>query len=370
MKSFNALKPSKLRLLPDNHFMIWDAMAWAFLVYIILYWVAGYFIDSSPPAVLFRSVLCLVFIPLYIGSFWLLESRFGTLGHWLMIFIGLIGHLDYWGAIAFQLHAVAFMVFAQSTTKAIINLTIVTLLTMAAAWLVGSPTVYFLLIAPMVLIGGLGEHFFFRKMRAENALLHAQAKLASQATQLERERIARDLHDVMGHSLSAIAIKSELANKLIDSDPVRAKQEMHDVETTARQLLQDVRQAVVGYQADGLQHEYNMAKTTLQSAGIAVQATAEPVTLDGEVENALCLIMREGITNIIRHAKASKVELAGKIQGNHYLLSICDDGQGLANTAPGNGMNNIDLRAKHIGGSATYKDRASGCCLQVKVKLP
>lgn len=349
--------------------MIWDAMAWAFLIYILLYWIAGYFIDPTLPAVLFRTALCLVFVPLYIGSFWLLESRFGPLGHWLMILIGLLGHLDYWGAIAFQLPAVAFMVFSQSTSKAVINLTIVTVLTMAAAWLAASPTVYFLLIAPMVLIGGMGEHFFFRKMRAENALLHAQAKLASQATQLERERIARDLHDVMGHSLSAIAIKSELANKLIDQDPSRAKQEMHEVEATARQLLQDVRQAVVGYQADGLQHEYNMAKATLQSAGIAVLANAQPVQLADEIDNALCLILREGITNIIRHAKASQVELTGKIQGQHYLLSICDNGQGLAGATPGNGMANMDLRAKHIGGSATYENRSSGCCLHVKVKL-
>ncbi|WP_199671136.1 sensor histidine kinase [Salinibius halmophilus] len=220
----------RIKLLPDNHFMLWDALAWAFLIYILLFWFAGYFIDSSWSALLFRTALCLVYIPLYIGSFWLLDSRYGTLGYWLMIAIGLLGHLDYWGAIAFQLPAVAFMVWAQSTSKAIINLAIVTVLTIIVAWWTKMPMVYILLIAPMVLIGGMGEHFFFRKMRAENELLHAQAALASQATQLERERIARDLHDVMGHSLSAIAIKSELANKLIEADPQRAKQEMADVE--------------------------------------------------------------------------------------------------------------------------------------------
>lgn len=357
------------KLLPDNHFMLWDALAWAFLIYILLFWLAGNFIDSSWLAVVFRTVLCVVYIPVYIGSFWLLDSRYGALGHWLMITLGLIGHVDYWGAIAFQLPAVAFMVWAQSTTKAIINLSLVTVLTIIAAWLANSPTVYLLLIAPLVLIGGLGEHFFFRKMRAENELLQAQAALATQATQLERERIARDLHDVMGHSLSAITIKSELATKLIDADPARAKQEMLDVEHTARTLLQDVRQAVVGYQADGLQHEYNMAKATLQSAGINVQASAQPITLADNVDNTLCLILREAVTNIVRHANATTVTLKGARQGDYYHISICDNGVGLGDAQPGNGMRNIDLRAKHIGASAQYERRDQGCCLQLKVKI-
>ncbi|WP_119395974.1 sensor histidine kinase [Salinibius halmophilus] len=112
-----------------------------------------------------------------------------------------------------------------------------------------------------------------------------------------------------------------------------------------------------------------MAKATLQSAGIAVQASAEPVTLSGEVENTLCLILREAVTNVIRHSQATQVDLKGEYQGNAYHISVCDNGVGIANARPGNGMNNIELRAKHIFATAIYQNRQQGCCLHIEVNL-
>src|SRR5581483_2587369 len=143
-----------------------------------------------------------------------------------------------------------------------------------------------------------------RDLRMRNKeLMEARAELALSAVEAERERFARDLHDLLGHSLSVIAIKAELAGRLLKLDPERAAAEVADVEGVARESLREVRQAVSGYRQPTLEKELEGARVALSAAGIEADVVRAPVTLDPEVEAVLAWTVREGATNVIRHSQ-------------------------------------------------------------------
>ena len=150
-----------------------------------------------------------------------------------------------------------------------------------------------------------------RDLRMRNQeLTEARAELALTAVTAERERFARDLHDLLGHSLSVIAIKAELAGRLLELDPERAAAEVGDVEQVARQSLREVRQAVSGYRQPTLEGELEGARVALSAAGIEAEFERAPVTLDPEVEAVLAWAVREGATNVIRHSGARAARCA------------------------------------------------------------
>ncbi|HWE09846.1 MAG TPA: histidine kinase [Solirubrobacteraceae bacterium] len=130
-----------------------------------------------------------------------------------------------------------------------------------------------------------------------NELCEARAELARTAVAAERERFARDLHDLLGHSLSVITIKAELAGRLLPDDPARSGREIAEVEQVARQALAEVRQAVSGYRRPTLDGELEGARMALSAAGIAAEFDRAPTPLDPEVEAVLAWTVREGATN-------------------------------------------------------------------------
>ena len=126
----------------------------------------------------------------------------------------------------------------------------------------------------------------------------------------ERERIARDLHDLLGHTLSVIALKSELASKLADRDPARAVAEIREVERVSRDALAEVRAAVEGYKGRGFSGELRSAEQALGSAGVRLDTDVKPVTCSPRQEAVLALALRETVTNVVRHARASVCRVA------------------------------------------------------------
>ena len=151
---------------------------------------------------------------------------------------------------------------------------------------------------PAVVVGGSNIYFAQRnrtlaKLRIANEEIEHLAKVA------ERERIARDLHDVLGHTLSVITLKSELAGKMMDRDPARAGKEIREVEQISRQALHEVRDAIRGYRTQGLAAELAQAKATLETAGLAVQCDAGTgPQLPAVQESVLSLAVREAVTNV------------------------------------------------------------------------
>jgi two-component system, NarL family, sensor histidine kinase DesK len=180
-----------------------------------------------------------------------------------------------------------------------------------------------------------------RDLRVRNReLADARAELAHAAVAAERERFARDLHDLLGHSLSVIAIKAELAGRLLPGSPERAAVEVGEVEGVARQALSEVRQAVSGYRQPTLAGELEGARVALSAAGIDASIDREPVALDPEVEAVLAWTVREGATNVIRHSGASHCSVTVRAAAGDAGVEVLDDGVGNGR-APGRGDSDV-----------------------------
>jgi two-component system sensor histidine kinase DesK len=168
----------------------------------------------------------------------------------------------------------------------------------------------------------------------------------------ERERIARDLHDILGHTLSVIILKSELANKLFESDRKRSHTEIADVERISRQALAEVREAISGYHTGGIQMEFERAHATLHAAGIAVQHDCERMEIPATQERVLALALREAVTNVVRHSQANHCRIQLRQVDGAYQLNVCDDGRGGV-VEQGMGLRGMRYRAESIGGSVS-----------------
>jgi two-component system sensor histidine kinase DesK len=174
--------------------------------------------------------------------------------------------------------------------------------------------------------------------RTNKELQHARAELASVAVANERRRFARDLHDLLGHSLSLIAIKARLAQRVQHSDPARATQELADIESAARTSLAEVREAVSGYRRATIATELAGVRSALESAGVALDTRVTRMELDAEDEAVLAWALREATTNVVRHAGAGSVIVRLEPAGHGARLEVEDDGSGATNGSTGNGL--------------------------------
>jgi len=184
----------------------------------------------------------------------------------------------------------------------------------------------------------------------------------------ERERIARDLHDVLGHSLSSIALKSELAGRILQQDPQAALVEIADIEMLSRRALDEVREAIHGYHAGDIEAEFDRARGMLTTAGIAVESHCDPRQIDPATERVLALVLREAVTNVVRHARASRCRLTLERSDGAYRLMILDDGRG-GTLQEGLGMRSIRARVDALGGSASWEGM-DGTLLTVAIPIP
>ncbi|HEY0784983.1 MAG TPA: sensor histidine kinase [Acidobacteriaceae bacterium] len=202
--------------------------------------------------------------------------------------------------------------------------------------------------------------------RANAKLRMAHTEIEQLAKTAERERIARDLHDLLGHTLSLIVIKSELAGKLFASHPERAARELHDIEQTARRALSEVRETVSGYRSVGLSDELLQAAQTLEAAGVKPQVPTMAPRLQAQHEATLALVLREAVTNVVRHAGARHCRVEIDASNNTTRLVVEDDGRGRIERE-GNGLRGMRERIVALGGSLKL-DSAMGT--RIEVALP
>jgi two-component system sensor histidine kinase DesK len=183
----------------------------------------------------------------------------------------------------------------------------------------------------------------------------------------ERDRIARDLHDVLGHTLSVIVLKSELAERLVTQNPQRATTELQDVERTARALLQTVRDTISGYLSSDLGQEFDQARGTLETAGLSVTSNFAQLQLPAQQAHVLSLALREAVTNIVRHARAKHCKLA--LSGTRYasLLTVEDDGTWQVGSSDGHGLRGMRERVSALGGTLHLTHEAG---TQLRIELP
>jgi len=238
----------------------------------------------------------------------------------------------------------------------------------AAAVVVRSPDriVITTWITGVIFIVGMGNLFLGDRIRQTALLRRAREDVEELAKVAERERIARDLHDVLGHTLSVIALKSELASKLADRDPERAVEEIREVERVSREALAEVRAAVEGYKSRGFSGELHSAQQALGSAGVRLDTLVQQVPLSPRQETVLALALRETITNVVRHARASVCRVALGIDRGELVLTIQDDGVG-GPLHEGNGLLGMRERVRAAGGTLDV-DGVRG--VKVCVRLP
>lgn len=189
------------------------------------------------------------------------------------------------------------------------------------------------------------------------------------ATTAERERIGRDLHDLLGHTLSLITLKLELARKLSERDPAGSRRELDDAERVARHALAEVRSAVTGIRSSSLAAELASARLMLESSLVHLDYDPPPMALPPEVEHGLSLVLREAATNIARHARARRAGIEFSRDGDTLRLCILDDGRGGVD-ADGNGIAGMRDRVRALGGSlAIESPRGQGTRLLIGVPL-
>lgn len=192
-----------------------------------------------------------------------------------------------------------------------------------------------------------------------------QAALRQTLKSAERERIARDLHDILGHTLSVVILKTELASRLIAHDPARAKAEIDEVEKISRNALAEIREAIRGYRSHDLRAELDQAKSTLETAGVTVEEEYDAAGLPLSHERVLALVLREAVTNIVRHAQAKRCSIRFERDEDVYRLEVKDDGRGGVREE-GMGLRGIRERVEAIGGQATWASD-SGTALTITV---
>jgi two-component system sensor histidine kinase DesK len=239
---------------------------------------------------------------------------------------------------------------------------------LAEILLLGYPVFVFALTMILAVAVFFGNHFFVENTRKRAELKLSHDEVRRLAALAERERIGRDLHDLLGHTLSMVALKSELAGKLLDRDPLAARREIDEVGRVARDALAQVRRAVSGIRAAGIAAELASAKLLLESDGVTFRYERADVPLTPELETVFALTLREAITNIQRHARAHHAKVTFEAVDDDAVLLITDDGRG-GQLAPGNGLTGMRERIESLGGRLRVES-AAGRGTRIEARLP
>ena len=387
MSCDSAKRRSRYLVLPDDAEIGWSPFLW--LIYLgwpFLYLILG---EDRPVDWVLAVAAVAVFLPLYFWGYW-------STGRRLLAIIAAITALGAvytplnGGGTVFFIYAAAFVGWAVDGRLALGVLGGILAAIGLETWVFDlSPGAWIPAITFAALIG-LSSLHFSEARRKNRSLQRAREEVERLAKVAERERIARDLHDLLGHTLTLISVKSDLAVKLSTLDPDRARAEMAEVHRTARTALAEVRRAVRGYReggTGGLRHELETVRTSLAAGGLALRVEGSPEellrpaddALTAEQEEALAFALREAATNVLRHARASRCEVRfersapdGPGAGGVARLQVIDDGRGGAGArqARGNGLGGMRERVERLGGRLAIDARSDGGGTRLIVELP
>jgi two-component system sensor histidine kinase DesK len=292
---------------------------------------------------------------------WLPPALLALLTAWVIV-LALTESKDWYWFFTYAGLAAGVAFPARRAIGIIVGLMVVTAIVgvMTVGWLQTGRIVF------LVAAGGFGMIGVGRLLITIHALRAAQAEIARLAVAEERLRFARDLHDLLGHSLSVIAIKTALAHRLLPDAPERAMREMDDVQTVTQDALREVRDAVTGYRQPTLTAELANAREILAAAGIAYQCEDNVGALPPAIESVLAWTVREGVTNIVRHSRARHATICIRHEHDTVRADISDDGEGKASDAPaspsgsGSGLRGLAERAAAVGGQIEAHSRPTG----------
>jgi two-component system, NarL family, sensor histidine kinase DesK len=215
---------------------------------------------------------------------------------------------------------------------------------------------FYLMIAS--LSGGLTVFAVYQLRRASMREHGAGAQLAQLTSARERERFSRDLHDILGYSLSAITLKAELTRKLVGSDPALAQDELAEVVELSRQAAADVRMMASGYSRISLTREAASAASLLSAACITPRLTIDCGVLNEKIDAVLAIVLREAVTNVLRHSAARNCAIEASQKGTMVTLAVTNDGvsRPAKSGTGGQGLRNLTSRLEDIGGTLSTAD--------------
>lgn len=355
-----------MRLIPKDKELGWTPYAWT--IYVVFFLIAPSMSRHTTPMEWAATAFGLViFLALYFRGYWVRGRELLAIIAALTL-LAMVYYPFNPGAGCFFIYAGSFAGRCGTTRQSIGVIAAIEILCVAQTWWIHMSVFNaFWPVVFTVLVGAISIHF--EQVGRSNARLKlAQDEVEHLAKVAERERIARDLHDLLGHTLSLIVLKSELASKLAERDPQRAGSEIRDVERISRDALAQVRAAVTGYRSGGMTAELDAANHALATAGIVADCRLETVKLPASHEVVLALAIREASTNILRHAGAKRAAFQLRHRGDAVILTVSDDGRG--GSAPfGSGLAGMRERIASLGGSLV-RDGSHGTILTITLPLP
>ncbi len=352
-----------MKLLPDNSRINW--VPYLCLLPVLLVPLDAYFGNTTTGEWIATGIAMAIFLPLYFWSFWLRGWK-AVLPIGGMATLGLLATPFNSSASIFILYASGVVGFLGNAKRSVTVLSIIIAAVALQSWLLAFSVGYW---APTIVLAVVFGGFCINWMETDrtNAKLRMkQEEIERFAKIAERERIARDLHDLLGHTLSLSVLKARLAGRLINRDSDKAIQEVAEIEQISRDALQEVREAVQGYRSVGLAGELESARLALDAADIAGKFSTAEITLEPAQDSILAMTLREAITNVIRHSGAKRCRVLLSQSDSVIKLEIDDDGRG-GRFIEGSGLNGMRERLV-AGGGALHIDSSNG--MKVSASLP
>ena len=354
-----------MRLIPKDDDLGWTPYAWT--VYVAFFTISPMLARNARPIDWLISIgSTIVFLALYFRGHWVRGRRIIPIIAAILA-LGLLVYPQNSAAGVFFIYAAGFASRLDHDKAAIATIAGIEVIVGIEAFATGMHLFSVVWVVVFVaLVGAINVHFEgVGRQQAKLRLAHDEIEHLAKVA--ERERIARDLHDLLGHTLSVIILKSELASKLAERDPERARAEIRDVERISRDALTQVRAAVRGYRSGGLQAEVESARDALDAANVTLECDLSQLQLPPAHEAVIALAIREAVTNIVRHAHATRCRIALTPRDGAYAVTIVDNGRG-GDATFGSGLNGMRERIEALGGTLS-RDGSNGTTVTITMPL-
>ncbi|MBU2071780.1 MAG: sensor histidine kinase [Gammaproteobacteria bacterium] len=343
-------------------------LSWAYLINLVFYVIPLFTVRFALWQYLSMAAALLLFLVCYFWAYRCSRSEM----HWPIAGIVLVAALITPvnpGSIAMFAYAGFFIGFAYTLQRylllmlLLVALLVVLQLTLTIHW-----NLFLEMGVPIVLGVSLLGRAEQAKLRHRLAEKQSEDEIKQLATTVERERIARDLHDILGHTLSSIILKADLAEKLLARQHgAAAQQQLTELSQIARDALSQVRQSVSGYKHQGLAAEVHKLLSRLRDAGFQAELKGEVPALNSRCETAIILALTELTTNVMRHSKGDSCQLSFVQQGKHLLICVADNGNS-SDITEGNGLAGLRERLAAIGASLALQHH-NGVAASIQLSL-
>lgn len=342
-------------------------LSWVYLINLVFYIIPLFTVRFALWQYLSMAAALLLFLVCY---FWAYRCNRNEM-HWPIAGIVLVATLITPvnpGSVSMFAYAGFFIGFAYALPRylllmaLLLALLVLLELTLTIHW-----KLFLLMGGPIVLAVSLLGRAEQAKQRHRLAELQSEDEIKQLATMVERERIARDLHDILGHTLSSIILKADLAEKLLARQQTgAAQQQLTELSQIARDALSQVRQSVSGYKHQGLSTEVARLLNRLRDAGFQAMLTGDIPQLDARRETALILALTELVTNVIRHSKGDSCSLSFVQRDQEFIICLNDNGQS-SEIKEGNGITGLRERLAAIGASLALQQQDG---VTARIQLP